>query len=1304
MTVALASASGRRLFRICVTAVAVLLSSGLAERSEGQCTLLSNPIAFEPNPPGNGRPVYLSGGFTSNLALFRPGGTGPRRILMQESFGYSILDLTNPLNPVAIYYHDVRNPVGGPNSIPQHGDGQNMVQTIAVSPDGQRVAFSTTGPAAPFNTVVGKPDGATGFTLWGDFYPDRANATVIQQAGSRYIAYDVHGSLVTASDITAMPSSLGILNMASETTAWPGGYLASIAGNNLLYLSGGAIQVVNLSNPGPAGRITTAFPRTTITSADFLGRSIAYYSAAVDPGDATKIWVLVELNAQAGEKSPSYGLLSLTSNFTKVSAGPIWRVPSQAGEVWWANPGPSSTLVASNGSLFVLMWAQRALPGLLIRLHSTTTSAWAGVNSSLPPGSFDIPPAFYSTFSPGQPMAGFSNGTSVYAYLPTATSAYVIPMTCVSVNAPAAAIVGSLLVNDVTPVQTCETGTPAECTVFLGDKVTGTLAVLPSPALQPVTGWNFDFDFHPGAASEDFGGSSFPRLKAPDNGVFGNPSAPPSSFTLVGPCDPNVGGTNPVSGAGCWSSVKNNGAFAGGSPDFSGSETPGTNHPSSFGFEVRNQFGSNGPTISSLRWQVPVIRLKSAQILTGNAVDATGSDGRPVASGYSWYFGSNPTAPAGEILTRDAGCGGPACTHSFPGNGTRNFNVWVKVPYANGYVSPDCPGLPAACAPTALQPALKIQVADVQPAFLVNGAFAGPIMVVTSNPTIAITNQTNPGSFSPQYFYGLCSDATGVAAACQPTTSLSFSAGAGTIPTPQTGGAWFLRLRVTYGSGLFVDWLSGAPAGPVFPIDVTAVSPLVVGVSAAPSSAFTNQVFVFSANISGGLPPYTYEWRSPLTFVVGTSPTFQTSSPVAGTVAAWCFVTDAAGTVSSNSATVHVTAAPPVTVTVTASANSVRAVATVNFTCSATGGTGAGFSYSWSGNAVSGTGPAMSQTFSAAGNYVATCTASDLGSGAVSLNSTTVSVSPPVVPQIHVFVNGVDHCAPGNTCGQVSASPGDTLNAWAYVAGVADATPPSIAWTLAGALPSSAAGQNAAFSYASFGTYAIQLAGYGPTYTFTVIVAPPIQATGGVSPSWVYPGNPASFSCAGAGGTPPYTYTWSFSDGASSSSQNPAHAFAAPTGPSGTCTARDTYGVMASVTLPVTVIPAAASGPTAFFALSPCRLIDTRVAGPRGGPSIGASGSPDRVFVLAGACSVPSDARSLVTNVTVANAGAGGDLGVFGANDNLAGTTSVSFRAGVARANAAVVRLATDGSGTVRVRNNSAAPVDLILDVSGYFR
>ena len=1199
---------------ICVTAVAFLAVVSPMGPASAQCTLTSTPVAFEPNPPGVSRAgtPYMGGGFSNNLALYRNGANGANRILMSEAWGYSVLDLSNPLNPTAIFYHDVRFPLGGPNSVNHGGDGQSNVQTIAVSPDGQRMALSMTGPTS-FQTVVGSPDGTGGFVLHGDFPVYRANGTLVQHIGNRYIAYDINGTNATASDVTILPPGALVLNNlagVSETTSWPLGSQATLAGNYILYFGITGLQVIDASNPGPPGNITASYPKATITSADFGGRNIAAYTAAVDPSDATKLWVLAELSAQAGENSPSYGLLSITRNgLAKTSAGPTWRVPSLAAEYWPPSPGASSALLASNGSLFVLMWGQRQIGGSLLRLFSTTTAAWSAVNSSAPPGHLDIPASLYSNFIPGAPMRGLAGpGASLYAYLPTGQSAYVIPMSCVNVNAPAATIVGPLFVNDVTPIQSCETGTPAECTVFLGDKVTGALGIVPTPGAQPVTGWNFDFDFHAGVAGEDSGGTTFPRLRAPDDGVFGNPSAAPTSFTLIGPCDPNVAGANPPSGSGCWASVKSNAAFAGGTADYTGAEAAGSTRQLSIAFEAKNQYGSAGATIASLRWQVPTIRLKTAQILTGTPVDATGSDGRPGAAGYSWYFGANPTAPAGEFLTLDSSCAGSTCPHAFPGNGTRNFNVWVKVPYGNGYVSPDCPGLPASCRPTAGQPALKIQVADIQPSFLVNGAAAGPIGVVTSSSTIAITNQSNPGSFSPQYFYGLCADATGASSGCQPTTSLSFSGSSGSIPMPQTGGAWFLRIRATYGAGLFVDWLSGSPAGLAFQINVTVVNPLVVGVTANPAAAFTNQVFVFSCNVSGGLAPYTYEWRSPLTFVVGTAPTFQASSPVAGNVTAWCFVTDASGTASSNLATVSVTATPPVTVTVTASANPVGAGASVTFTCSATGGTGAGFSYRWFGNAVAGTGPTASQTFSAQGNYVATCAAADLGSGAESLNSTTLTVTAPVI------------------------------------------------------------------------------------------------TAGGVTPSWVYPGNAAAFSCTGSGGTAPYTYAWTFTGGGASAAQNPAHPFGAPGAVSGTCTARDANGVTGSVTIPLTVIPASGSGPTALFVLSPCRIIDTRNAGPLGGPSIGPSGTPDRVFMVTGTCGIPADARSLVTNVTVTNAGAVGTLSVFGASDTPSGTTSVTFKPGVTRANANVIRLATDGSGTIGVRNNSALPLDLVIDVSGYFK
>ncbi len=80
-------------------------------------------------------------------------------------------------------------------------------------------------------------------------------------------------------------------------------------------------------------------------------------------------------------------------------------------------------------------------------------------------------------------MAGFgvAGTSSVYAYVPTTASAYVIPMSCVSINAPAVASMS--VVNQATGAALANGDT-----VFLGDQVTITPSVNPSPASQPLVG------------------------------------------------------------------------------------------------------------------------------------------------------------------------------------------------------------------------------------------------------------------------------------------------------------------------------------------------------------------------------------------------------------------------------------------------------------------------------------------------------------------------------------------------------------------------------------------------------------------------------------------------------------------------------------------------------------------------------------------------------------------------------------------------------------------------------------------------
>jgi hypothetical protein len=128
------------------------------------------------------------------------------------------------------------------------------------------------------------------------------------------------------------------------------------------------------------------------------------------------------------------------------------------------------------------------------------------------------------------------------------------------------------------------------------------------------------------------------------------------------------------------------------------------------------------------------------------------------------------------------------------------------------------------------------------------------------------------------------------------------------------------------------------------------------------------------------------------------------------------------------------------------------------------------------------------------------------------------------------------------------------------------------------------------------------------------------------------------------------------------------------------------------------------SPPVKFYALTPCRVLDTRNAnGPLGGPAL-AGGGAQRTFVVSGTCGIPSSAKSVSVNLTVTQAAAAGSLSAFAGNGVPNGTSSVSFAAGITRANNAMVALATNGAGSIGVENDAAGTVHFILDVNGYFQ
>ena len=183
-------------------------------------------------------------------------------------------------------------------------------------------------------------------------------------------------------------------------------------------------------------------------------------------------------------------------------------------------------------------------------------------------------------------------------------------------------------------------------------------------------------------------------------------------------------------------------------------------------------------------------------------------------------------------------------------------------------------------------------------------------------------------------------------------------------------------------------------------------------------------------------------------------------------------------------------------------------------------------------------------------------------------------------------------------------------------------------------------------------------------------------------------------------------YAWSIANGTITGGQGTSQiTFTAGTaGAPVTLGATVTVGSCSSAagTASVVVTPVGAGGKLYTVAL--CRLVDTReAAGPRGGPALEASGTPDRLFPITGACGIPAGAAAVSANVTVVDPSAPGYLAIYRGDGPYTGTSSVSFGKGTTRANNVVLPISHDGVGTARFHNSSGGPVHLVVDVNGYF-
>jgi hypothetical protein len=127
----------------------------------------------------------------------------------------------------------------------------------------------------------------------------------------------------------------------------------------------------------------------------------------------------------------------------------------------------------------------------------------------------------------------------------------------------------------------------------------------------------------------------------------------------------------------------------------------------------------------------------------------------------------------------------------------------------------------------------------------------------------------------------------------------------------------------------------------------------------------------------------------------------------------------------------------------------------------------------------------------------------------------------------------------------------------------------------------------------------------------------------------------------------------------------------------------------------------AQSGPYQFFALTPCRVVDTRgPTGVNGGPALGTA---TRNFAIRGNCGVPATAKAVSINVTVTSPSIGGWLTIWPSGIAKPVVSTINFTPqDAALANGAIVGLSTNAA-DLSVQNASGA-VHVIIDVTGYFQ